>query len=325
MINTLITGGTGFLGGHLARRLEAEGHQVRILAHNTHSVGPESVGDVSVGDIRDPGAVEAAVEGMDLVFHTVSNFRKGGSDERDAYDVNVTGTVNVLKAAKRHGVRQVIHCSTIGVHGDVKEIPADETTPFNPTDLYQETKLAGEREVWRFHEEYDLPVTVIRPISMFGPGDRRMLKLFRMINSGWVVVVGSGETYFQPAYIDDVVDGFVICIDNPKAVGEAFIVGGDEFVTLNTLFSMIAEELGVNLRRIRLPLKPVLWAANACESVCSPFGLEPPLHRRRVSFYQNDRAFSVDKAKRVLGYSPSVSLREAIRRTIEWYRDNNWL
>ena len=105
-------------------------------------------------------------------------------------------------------MQKLVHCSTIGVHGDVRKIPADEKTAFNPGDLYQETKLIAEKRVWEFSKETGLPISVIRPISMFGPGDLRMLKLFRMINKGRFIIVGNGNALFQPAYIDDVVKGF---------------------------------------------------------------------------------------------------------------------
>src|SRR5690606_12877280 len=120
---------------------------------------------------------------------------------------------------------------------------ANEETPFNPGDLYQSTKLEAEKRVRRFAESSGLPVTVIRPISLFGPGDMRMLKLFRMIKRQRFIVVGDGSPYFQPAYIDDVVEGFLLCIGNPAALGEVFIIGGDTFVTLNELFRTIAAEL----------------------------------------------------------------------------------
>ena len=137
-----------------------------------------------MGDIRDPQAVARAVEGVDIVIYLVSNFRKGRSDRKDAYAVNVEGTRNVLQASLHYGVQQFLHCSTIGVHGNVRAIPADEETPFNPGDLYQETKLLAENHVREFYAQTGLPVTIIRPISLYGPGDLRMLKLFRMIKKG---------------------------------------------------------------------------------------------------------------------------------------------
>jgi dihydroflavonol-4-reductase len=340
----LITGGLGFLGSHLASRLALAGETVRIFArpstavegglngnghgngHGGHDAHPAALAcEVARGDIRDPEAVRKAVRGAEVVIHLASNFRKGGSDEKEAHAVNVGGTRNVLEACRSEGVSQLIHCSTIGVHGSVLEVPANEETPFNPLDLYQETKVQAEEEVWKSHHRDGLPVTVVRPISMLGPGDRRMLKLFRMIQKRRFVVVGDGSTLFQPAYIDDVVEGFRLCLRNPNALGEAFIVGGDEYLPLRDLFAVVADELGVPPPRLRLPMGPVVWMADLCEKLCVPLGIEPPLHRRRVSFFQSNRAFSIDKARQVLGFQPRMTLRDAVRSTIGWYRQQGWL
>ncbi|MDX9979165.1 MAG: NAD-dependent epimerase/dehydratase family protein [Lentisphaeria bacterium] len=320
----LVTGGLGFLGSNLVQELLRQGYRVRIFAREPRRPHPDGA-EVLWGDIRDREAVSRAARGVDRIVHTVSNFRHGGSDAAEAAAINVGGTENVMQAAREHGVRQLLHCSTIGVHGSVLEIPANETTPFNPGDLYQSTKLEAERRVRRFAAETGLPVTVIRPISLFGPGDMRMLKLFRMIQRGRFVVVGDGRPYFQPAYIDDVVAGFLLCLRHPAALNDVFIIGGDTYVPLNELFQLIAQELQVPPPRLRLPLAPVLAAAGWCEKLFAVIGREPPLHRRRVSFFQNNRAFSIAKARTVLGFEPRVSLVEAIRRTAQWYRGNGYL
>ncbi|MGD1805633.1 NAD-dependent epimerase/dehydratase family protein [Dapis sp. BLCC M126] len=329
MSTVLVTGGKGFLGSHIVSQLSAAGNNVRIFARPPATGIPNNNSseeyDVTWGDIRDAKAVEKAVEGVDNVIHVVSNFRKGGSDDKEAHAVNVEGTNNVLEAAKKHNVKHLIHCSTIGVHGTVLEIPANEETPFNPTDLYQETKLIAEKRVWEFYRETGLPITVIRPISLFGPGDRRMLKLFKMIQKGRFVIVGDGEVLFHPSYIDDVVRGFLLCLNNQKAIGEVFIFGGEGYLTLNELCQLIAAELGVKPPNIRVPLGPVLSLATLCEKVCVPLNIEPPLHRRRVSFFQNNRAFSIDKAKQVLGFEPQYSIKEGIQKTRDWYQKEGWL
>jgi len=323
----LITGGHGFLGKHLTSRFLALGRKVLIFAREPKNAQHDDLPktDICWGDIRDQKAVNQAVERADIVIHLVSNFRKGGSDKHEAHDINVTGTENILRASQQHNIKRLIHCSTIGVHGSVKEIPATEDTPFNPGDLYQETKLIAEKRVWEFYRKTGLPITVIRPISMFGPGDLRMLKLFKMIKQGRFVVVGDGSAFFQPAYIDDVVDGFLLCLEKEKAIGEVFIIGGDEYVPLRELFAVIAGELGVSPPKLRVPLAPVLLLASLCEKICVPLGIAPPLHRRRVSFFQNNRAFSIEKAKRLLGYQPKTSLRQGIKKTIQWYEENGWL
>jgi nucleoside-diphosphate-sugar epimerase len=317
----------GFLGSHLALHLAEKGYTVRIFASHRSQADQsnETNFEVVYGDIRDSDAVEKAVKGVDRIIHLVSNFRRGGSDKNEAYAINVEGTENVLNSALKYKIRHLIHCSTIGVHGNVKEIPASEETAFNPGDLYQETKLIAEKKVWEFYKQNRLPTTVIRPISMFGPGDMRMLKLFSMIKKGRFIIVGDGKPFFQPAYIDDVVQGFMRCLENEKAIGEAFIIGGDEYVTLNKLCRLIANEFNVKPPQIKIPLTPVLWLAAICEVLCSPLNIEPPLHRRRVSFFQNNRAFSIEKAKNIIDFQPQVSLIEGIRRTIQWYENQGLL
>lgn len=326
MKRVLVTGGRGFLGSHIVRALVSRGHDVRVFTHEARrDVFGDAPGESFEGDIRDPQAVREAMNGIDAVVHLVSNFRKGGSDTADAHDVNVGGTRNVLQAAREEGVQRVVHCSTIGVHGDVQEIPASEKTPFNPRDLYQETKLEAEQWAWAFHRETGLPLAVVRPISIYGPGDFRMLKLFKGIQKGWFPVAGGGKALFHPAYVDDVVAGFLLCLEHPAAPGEAFIVGGEGYLPLRDLFREIAEQLETRPPWLHVPLPLLDVAAAACEAVFVPLGLEPPLHRRRVSFYRNQRAFSIEKAKRVLGFAPRVGLSEGLTRTITWYRDNGYL
>ncbi len=320
----LITGGFGFLGSHLTERFAAAGETIRILARPERQATVNGTPhQIAWGDVRDAAAVERAAAGCEVVVHLASNFRKASTD-RDAHAINVEGTQNVIAACRKAGVRQLIHGSTIGVHGSVREVPAREESPFNPSDVYQETKLLAEEEVWRAHRE-GLPVTVIRPISMFGPGDSRMLKLFRLVQSRRFVMLGDGRTLFQPAYVDDVVEVFALALRRREALGEAFIAGGDEYLPLNDLVRELAAELGVPPPRLRLPLAPIKALAAVCEAVCAPFGIEPPLHRRRVGFFDHDRAFSVDKARRVLGFEPRFPLRRALRHTIAWYRQQGWL
>lgn len=323
----LVTGGKGFIGGHLVSRLSQLGEKVRVFAHApVKGETPETAGDEVIwGDVRDSKAVERAVEGVEKVFHLVSNFRKAGSDKKEAYAVNVEGTVNVLRAAKKFGVKRFVHCSTIGVHGDVRSIPADERTPFNPGDLYQETKLMAEQRVWEFYEKTGLPIAVVRPISVYGPGDLRMLKLFRAIKKGQFIMIGDGKVLFHPAYIDDVVAGFIACGTHERAIGEAFIIGGEGYLSLKELVAMIAARLNVATPRLRIPLMPVEILAGLCEKVCVPWGIEPPLHKRRVSFFKNNRAFSIEKAQRLIGYCPTVLLEEGLDRTICWYQKNGYL
>jgi nucleoside-diphosphate-sugar epimerase len=233
---------------------------------------------------------------MDTVFNLEALYRTAGVQNHVYYDVHVVGTRNLLQASFEFDVQRFVHCSTVGVHSHIATPPADEEGPFNPADIYQRTKLMGELLVRESHEAVGVPYSVVRPCAIYCPGDLRLVMLFRMIQKGRLVVVGDGKALLKPAYIDDVVNGFMQCLGNNNAIGDSFIIGSEEFLPLNNLFKLIAEELGVTPPKISVPMWPVVVLAAICEKVCVPFGIEPPLHRRRVSFFRNNRAFSVEKA-----------------------------
>lgn len=327
MKRVLITGGLGFLGSALVAEFASAGFDTRIFnrpGRRAASFVHPSGYPITWGDIRDPDAVSRAVEGMDIVVHTVSNFREARTD-RDAYPINVGGTDNLLAACATHRVQRIVLCSTIGVHGNVAQVPATEESPCNPGDVYQETKVEVERRAHAFEQEKGIPICILRPASLYGPGDLRMLKLFRMIQQRRFVMLGQGDANFHPAYIDDVARAFVLAAEHPRAPGETFIVGGDGFLPLRELVEAIARHLHVPPPGIRFPLGPVELLARACEALCRPFNIEPPLHRRRMSFFRNNRGFSIDKARRMLGYQPRITLDEGLERTIAWYESRGLL
>jgi nucleoside-diphosphate-sugar epimerase len=252
-------------------------------------------------------------------------YRTAGHPDAYYREINVTGTERLLEAAADAGVRRFVHTSTVGVHGHVANPPADETAPFAPGDVYQATKAEAEALALRFHRDRGLPVAVVRPGAIYGPGETRLLKLFRAIARRRYAVVGDGRTFYHPVYIDDLVDGFLLALERPEAVGEAFLICGPSYVSQDELASMIARATGGGVLPLHLPAAPFQWAGDLVEAICVPLGLEPPLHRRRVDFWTKSRAFSIDKARRRLGYSPRVDLEEGIARTAAWYREAGWL
>jgi nucleoside-diphosphate-sugar epimerase len=321
-MRAVVTGGTGFLGSHLVHALRAAGHDVAVLARNdakARSVLPHGC-EVLLGDICDAALARKLVAGADLVFHTVSNFRTASGAAATYRRINVEGTTTVLEAAIAANVARFVHCSTIGVHGDVASSPGNEESPFNPGDLYQETKLEAERAVARRVGASATQIVIVRPCSLYGPGDTRMLKMFRMLARGTFFKVGACRANFHAGYIDDVVDGFLRAASVPGIDGEAFIVGGSDYVPLEAYIDTAADAVGASPPRVRLPYALMYSAAWGCERVCAPFGVEPPLHVRRVRFFRNNRAFSIDKARDVLGYSPKIDLRDGMRRTVAWYK-----
>ncbi|HVG06211.1 MAG TPA: NAD-dependent epimerase/dehydratase family protein [Thermoanaerobaculia bacterium] len=322
----LVTGATGFAGGHLVRRLQQLGHRVRALVRPHANVQPllDQGIEIIEGDLTRAADVERAAEGARKIFHVAAVYRTAGHPDAYYYDVNVGGTENILAAACRQGVERVIHCSTVGVHGDVQEVPSTEDSPLNPGDIYQRTKLAGETAA-RDAFAKGLPGTIVRPAAIYGPGDLRLLKLFRTIQNGSFRMFGSGETCYHLVYIDDLVDGMLLCAERPEALGQVFILAGPRYLRLDEMVNLVADAVGVVPPTGHLPMWPLMMAAAACEAICRPLHLEPPLHRRRADFFRKNRAFSFEKAQRVLGYVPRIDPREGIRHTARWYFENGYL
>jgi nucleoside-diphosphate-sugar epimerase len=324
---TLVTGATGFTGGALARRLASEGAQVRTVVRDPARAG--GLADLGIevvpGDLRDPASLREATRGVDTVYHIAAPYRQQGVDPHLFEAINATGVQHLLDAAIEAGVSRFVHCSTIGVHGDVKDPPAAEDAPLAPGDLYQRTKLEGERIAARYMAEQRLPISIFRPAGIYGPGDTRFLKLFRGIKRRRFPMIGDGKALYHWVYIDDLVAGILLCGTVDAAVGETFILAGPEYTTLNEVIAIVADEVGAPPPWLRIPLAPVYLAAAACEAVCKPLNLEPPLHRRRVDFFTKSRAFDISKARRMLDYAPQVSVREGVARTAAWYRDQGLL
>jgi len=316
----LVTGATGFTGTHLVRALANAGHPVRVIVRSAAKAGALPAGvDVRELDITDPAAVAAAVAGTGTVYHLAAAYREAAHRDEGYWQVNVGATRNMLEAAAATGVERFVHCSTVGVLGHIAHPPADETTAYSPGDIYQRTKLEAEVLALSFGRERGLPVAVARPTAIYGPGDTRLLKMFKMIANGTFVMLGKGDIYYHMVYVDDLVRGLRLLGTHPAAVGEVFILGGEQYYPLKTIAAMIARQLGVRPPRVRLPAWPFQMAGSICEKVCVPLGIEPPIYRRRVDFFTKSRAFSIEKARRVLGYRPQVSLETGLRLTLDEY------
>ena len=316
----LVTGATGFTGGHLVRSLVADGHRVRAIVRSAARATALPAGvEVREADITDPRQVAEAVQGVGIIYHLAAAYREASHREAGYWEVNVGATRNLLEAASTTGVERFVHCSTVGVHGHVAHPPADEATPYAPGDPYQRTKCEAEVLALIYARDRGLPVTVARPTAIYGPGDTRLLKMFRMIAKGIFVALGKRDIYYHMVFVDDLVAGLKLLGSHPAAVGQVFILGGERYYRLTTITGMIADLLGVRRPRLRLPARPFQIAGSICEAICIPLGIEPPIYRRRVDFFTKSRAFSIAKAQRVVGYEPQVPLEAGLRRTLEWY------
>ncbi len=322
-----LTGASGYTGGRLLERLRGRGDAVSVLVRErslTDRVRTLATRVVE-GDLGDAEALSRLVEGCDAVVHVAAVYRTAGHPDSYYREVNVGGTERLLEQASRSGVARFVHTSTVGVHGHVANPPADEESPIVPGDIYQQTKAEAEALALRFHRQRGVPVAVVRPGAIYGPGETRLLKLFRAIARGRYAIVGSGASFYHPVYIDDLLQGFLLALEREEAVGESFLICGPSYVSQTDLAALIAKHTGGRVLPFRVPARPLQWAGDLVEALCVPLGIDPPLHRRRVDFWTKSRAFSIEKARRLLGYSPKVDLDEGIARTAASYRELGWL
>jgi dihydroflavonol-4-reductase len=334
-VKVLVTGATGFTGGHLARALRQRGDEVwAMVRSSTGSARPAPVSDlerdgISIvgGDLANPESLAPAMagKGFDIVYNIAALYRQASLPDSVYHQVNATAVGQLIDAAAGAGVRRVVHCSTVGVHGDIEQPPANEDAPLSPGDVYQVSKVEGERIAREASARTGVEVVIARPSGIYGPGDRRLLKLFRGVARRRFVILGDGRIFYHLTYIDDLVEGFRLCGGVPRAAGRTYILAGAEVPTLNDLAALIAREARVPPPSLHLPVWPFWLAGAACEAVCAPFGIEPPLYRRRVDFFTKSRAFDISRAREELGYSPQTSLQDGIHKTLAWYRAQHWL
>lgn len=323
----LITGAGGYTGLALACHLQANGYSVRALVRRP----PEDLdlaqagAEIVVGDVRDRETVERAVAGVHTVYHLAAVFRRAGVPDSEYRTVHVDATRQLVECSVAAGVKRFVHCSTVGVHGHVEHGPATEDAPLAPGDIYQETKLEGERIALETAARVGLPLTVVRPGPIYGPGERRFLKMIGGVAKRRFFLLGDGSPRLQMIYVDDLVEGIRLAGESPNAVGRTYILAGDEAPTLNELVSEIAEVAHVPPPKVHMPVWPVWLAGAVCEAICIPFRVEPPIFRRRVKFFTNNRWFDISRARTELGFSPKTHLRDGLERTLQSYRQLGWV
>ena len=326
-MKVFITGGTGFIGSRLAIASREKGHQVELLGQtNTQAEQEnhqllETFGiKTTLGSVLERDKLDELARGCDVVFHLAAAQHEANVPDEHFYNVNVEGTRNMLEASAQGGVKRFVHGSTIGVYGSAMEGEIDETTTLRPNNIYGVTKREGEQLALSYNEK--LPVSVVRISETYGPGDRRLLKLFKAIQKNVFFVIGKGDNKHQLIYVDDLIDGMYLAATDPKAVGEVFVLAGKEVLTTRQMVDTVAECLGTHIPRIHAPMLPFLTAAVLLEKTLGPLGIQPPLHRRRLDFFRKSFFFSQEKATRVLGFSPRIDFRQGVAQTAAWYKEN---
>lgn len=325
----LVTGATGFTGIELTKKLVDAGLVVTALARKSSDLSPLADYDIRWlrGNVFDDAAIQEAVKDQEYVFHVAAAFRDAKSTEKDYWNVHVKSTQLIVnEVLENPDFKRYVHISTIGVHGHIENPPATEETAFSPGDGYQRTKLEAELWLNEFAaKNKNLSYTIIRPAAIYGPGDRRLVKLFKMALKPYFLLLGNGKCMYHLVHVDDLTNTFIIAATHPDAEGETFISGSDEPIAIAEIGRIVAEHFGKPFKILRLPIGPFFLAGDICEAICKPLKIEPPIYRRRVAFYSKDRHFDVSKMRNVLGYSPRHSNRDGIIETADSYAKKGWL
>lgn len=323
MMKAFVTGASGFIGRHLVRELLKRCWTVGALSHHRSPSDAPGLKHVR-GDIADRTLLERELRGTDVLFHLATALGSSLVPKAEFFRVNAHGTRMALEAAAAAGVKIVLHYSSAGVLGHVRRGDvADEEYPLRPRDVYDRSKLEGEMIALEFARR-GLDARVIRPGWVYGPGDRRTFKLVRAVARGRFVLPGKGLTLQTPVHVDDLLAGTFLCLEFGKR-GEIYHLAGEEPLSVRDMVAAVARAAGRKLPRIRLPLLPIRIGASLMGGVFRIFGREAPVNPSRLAFFIHPKPLSSRKAALELGYRPNIAFEEGMRRTVAWYREEDWL
>jgi nucleoside-diphosphate-sugar epimerase len=329
-VRCLVTGATGFIGGHVAQRLVRDGYRVRCLVRpssDTAALGALGV-DLVRGDLTDAASLASAAEGCGVVLHCGALVSDWATIE-EIEQVNVAGTRNALQAALSTSAERFVQVSSTDVYGYPGRPGIDEEyVPAGFSNWYAETKRAAEAEVRRVERERGLSVVILRPATVYGPGSKDVVgDMARAIRSRQMLLVDGGRAVAGLLYVDNLVDAVVLALQADAAVGEAINLTDGLNITWKRFLADVADGLGYPEPRLSLPYGPAYGVA---------FGLEhgyrflrrtariktrPLLSRQAVHVLGRDQDFSNRKARETLGWSPRVSYQDGLAATVKWLRE----
>lgn len=316
----LVTGASGFIGGHLAVRLARdEGARVRAMVRGrVPDYLTKSGIEIAVGDMLDAEAVYRAAAGSDLVFHCAAKQFPPGTRAQFIAE-NAGGFENLARAALANGAVRFVHLSTINVHGFPPPSDCDAESPLRPSgDFYSDSKIETERVAWRYCADKGLPLVIIRPACTYGPrGGAWTLTPIRRVRAGKRVLIGDGSGICNPAFVNNLVDLILLAAQNENAVGQAFIGSDGIGVSWREFYGAYARMMGI--RHLNsVPLAAARSIALVSEAVARVTGTRPWVARQSVEFYSHRVVYDISKARDILGYHPRVSFEEGMRRTQQW-------
>ncbi len=313
----LVTGAGGRIGRYLLPHLLAQGIEVRAFVRANAELPTHKRLQVARGDVRDPEAVLQAARDCTWIYHLAAIVHGQDATPANLWAVNVEGTRNVARAALTAGAQRLVYTSSVAAYGRlVAQHGITEETPLHPDSPYGESKVASEKMLAEFA---DLPVTIVRTVTVWGPGNDAWAGLFRSVASGRFRLMGSGRGMHTLTHIEDLNAGLWLCATTPSAARQTYLLAGNDAVPLRTLIALMAEEAGAPPVRDSLPEAPLLVYRALDQAVYRFSGRRVP-KADRLDFFLGDRTFDIAKAQRDLGFEPRFTTREIVRSAAEYLR-----
>ena len=321
----LVTGASGFLGGRLVQKLTAKGARVRILArtgsHLEHLAGLPL--DVVTGSLTDPDALASAVRGVTHIYNC-AGCSTDWAPESAYVAANVDGVRSLLAAAaEASSLERFLHVSTTDVYG-YPRVPCDESQPSRDVGLpYNRTKRLGEECVWEARRSRGLPVTVVRPATIFGPrGQAFTVDIARHIEQGSMALIDGGRARGGFCYVDNAVDTMLQAANASVTEGRAYNIADATGVTWRDYVDALSDALGKKRVTLSIPSGVAMAIAASLEICHRTLRLpgRPLLTRHAVYLLSRDQEYPVDRARRDFGFKPEVSFEEGMARSVAWLK-----
>ncbi len=327
-MKVLVTGATGFIGGKVVELLLKDNHEVVALVRSTSNTEllPKEV-EIREADLFDSASLEQAVQDIDVVYHFAAYFDFYPSDEDLMFRVNIEGTKNLMNACVGTQVQRFIYCSTTETMGPIRYPPGTEDTELRPDFSYGESKVLAEQAIREISKDTDLAHIILRPTGVMGEGDLYvMFEVAEQLYEGKVFALPSDlSARVMYTHIDDVASGFLAALTPMGALNNTIILCPDEAITWQEFLDVMTERLSVKPPRLRVPRSFAKFGM----MLLSPFK-----NRRKTSFFwhgksvdmmYSERVYSNEKAKRLLGWEPQVTMVEGFQRAIDWYFEKGYL
>jgi nucleoside-diphosphate-sugar epimerase len=321
----LVTGASGFLGGRLAQLLVARGGKVRILARQSSNLEHLEGLPIEIvrGDLAAIDPLTQAVRGVTHIYHCAACSTDWAS-WRVYHEANVTGVSNLVHAAAQAGgLQRFLHVSTTDVYG-YPHFPCDEAHPLTDVGLpYNRTKCMGEECMWKAARDSGLPVTVVRPATIYGPRSKDFaVEIANLIRQGRMMVINGGFSSGGFCYVDNAVDGIIQAATATETAGRAYNLADATGATWRSYIDALADGLGERRPRYDLPSGiafPLARGLEAAHRLLRRSG-RPLLTRHAVYLLSRNQEYPIEKARREFGYAPAVSFEEGVARTVEWLK-----